>query len=144
MQNSKTPHFLGQFTTRHSLIQKKSHVPRQSAWKTEKNVHLSFLIFETSSHTFFNDRKSIFQKFKMCEIMNKLEISQTVMQKCITFKNDFQILGRVKSFLGSSPSFPPPTFCRGLWKRVQLLWSFSIINWFLLISTYQKWGSSTS
>ena len=81
--------------------------------KTKKNVHLRFLNFENSSHTFFNDRKSIFQKFKICEIMKKMEISQTVLQKCITFKNDFQILGLVKSFFGSSPSFFTPNFLLG-------------------------------
>ena len=37
--------------------------------KTKKKVHLRFLIFEILSRTFFNDRKSIFQKIKMCEIM---------------------------------------------------------------------------
>ena len=39
------------------------------------------------------------------------------MQKCITFKNDFQILGRVKMFVGSSPSFSAPNFLLGPSKK---------------------------
>ena len=112
-QKSKTAHFLGQFTTRQFWIRKKSHIPRRSARKNEKNVHLRFLTFENSSHTFLNDRKSIFQKLKMCEILKNSEISQTVLQKCITFKNDFQILGRVKMFVCSSPSIWTPNFLSG-------------------------------
>ena len=132
-QKSKTAHFLGQFTTRQFWIRKKSHIPRRSARKKEKNVHLRFFIFENSSHTFFNDRKSIFQKFKMCEIMKKSEISQTVLQKCISFKNHFQILGCLKCSWVRALHFSPQTFCRGLKKRVQLLWSLSIIIRFFLI-----------
>ena len=49
------------------------------------------------------------------------KISQTVLQECITFTNDFQILGRVKSFLGWSPSFSTPNFLSWPSKRVQLL-----------------------
>ena len=75
--------------------------------------HLRFLIFETSSHTFFNDRKSIFQNVKMCEMMKKSEIYQNVLQKSMTEKNDFLIFGRVKSFVGSSPSFSTPNFLSG-------------------------------
>ena len=112
-QKSKTAHFLGQFTTRQFWIRKKSHIPRRSARKNEKNVHLRFLIFENSSHTFFDDRKSIFQKLKICEIRKNSEISQTVLQKCITFKNYFQILGRVKLFVCSSPSIWTPNFLSG-------------------------------
>merc|ERR1711940_449337 len=98
-------------------IRKKSHIPRRSARKNEKNVHLRFLTFENSSHTFLNDRRSIFQKFKMCELLKNSKISQTVLQKCITFRNDFQILGHVKLFVGSSPSFSTPNFLSGPWKK---------------------------
>ena len=68
---------------------KKSNIPRLRARKNEKNVHLRFLIFETSSHTFFHYRKSIFQNVKMCEIMKKSEISQIVLQKSKSFRNYF-------------------------------------------------------
>ena len=40
--------------------------------------------------------------------MKKSEISQNVLQKSMTEKNDFLIFGRVKSFVGSSPSFFTP------------------------------------
>ena len=112
-QKPKTDHFLPQFAARHVWILEKSHIPWRRARKNEKNVHLRFLIFETSSHTFFNDRKSIFQNVKMCEMMKKSEISQNVLQKSMTEKNDFLIFGRVKSFVGSSPSFSTPNFLSG-------------------------------
>ena len=92
---------------------KKSYTMTTGTEKQTKNVHLRFLIFETSSHTFFNDRKSIFQNVKMCELLKKSEISQNVLQKSMTEKNDFRILGRVKSFVGSSPSFSTPNFLSG-------------------------------
>ena len=49
-----------------------------------------------------------------------LACSQHILQKSMTFKNDFLIFGRVKRFR-------PPTFCRWLSKRVSILWSLSII-----------------
>ena len=112
-QKSEMTHFVGRFNTRHARFLEKSHIACRQAQKNEKNVHLRFFIFETSSHTFFNDRKSIFQNVKMCEMMKKSEISQNVLQKSMTEKNDFLIFGRVKSFVGSSPSFSTPNFLSG-------------------------------
>ena len=43
----------------------------------------------------------------------KSEISQNVLQKSITFKNDFHIFGRVRNFLGPSRSFSTPNFLLG-------------------------------
>ncbi len=81
-------------------------------------MYISDFLFLKIHHTlFFNDRRSIFQIFKMCEILKKSEISQTVLQKCITFKIDSQILGRVKMFVGSSPSFSTPNFLSGPSKK---------------------------
>ena len=68
-KNAKRPIFQADLPPDTLRYRKKSHIPRRSARKNEKNVHLRFLNFENSSHTFFNDRKSIFQKFKMCEIL---------------------------------------------------------------------------
>ena len=83
-----------------------------------KKMYISdFLIFETSSHTFFNDRKSIFQNVKICEMLKKSEISQNVLQKSMTEKNDFLIFGRVKTFVGLSPSFSTPNFLSGAPKK---------------------------
>ena len=113
LQNQKTGHFLPQFAARHVWILEKSHIPRQRARKNEQNVHLRFLIFETSSHTFFNYLKSIFQNVKICEMLQKSEISQNVLQKSMTEKNNFLIFGRVKSFVCSSPSFYTPNFLSG-------------------------------
>ncbi len=53
----------------------------------------------------------------MCEILKNSEISQTVLQRCTTFKNDFQILGRVKMFVCSSPSIWTPNFLSGTSKK---------------------------
>ena len=72
------------------LYTEKSHISCQLARKKERNVHLTFFIFETLAHTFFNDRKSIFQKFQNVWKNENSEISQTVLQKCITFKLIFK------------------------------------------------------
>ena len=44
---------------------------------------------------------------------NKRKISQNVLQKSATFKNDFLIFGRVKIFVGPSTSFLTPNFLSG-------------------------------
>ena len=49
--------------------------------------------------------------------MKNWEISQTVFQKCITLKNDFKLLCRVKMFVGSSPSFSTPNLLSGTSKK---------------------------
>ena len=72
-KKSKMVHFLTWFTTIHVWILEKSHKPWRRARKNEQNVHLRFLIFKTSSHTFLNDRKDIFQNVKKCEIINHSE-----------------------------------------------------------------------
>ena len=106
--------------------------------KTKKNVHLRFLSFENSSHAFFNDQKSIFQKFKMYEILKKSEISQPVLQKCITFRNDFPILGKVKMFVCSSPSISTPNFLQGPLKKGSTFMIAFDHNLILIFSNFCK------
>ena len=53
------------------------------------------------------------RKWSVFGFWKKSKISQNVLQKSTTEKNDFLILGRVKSFVGPSPSFWTPDFLSG-------------------------------
>ena len=53
------------------------------------------------------------RKWSVFGFWKKSKISQNVLQKSTTEKNDFLILGRVKSFVGPSPSFCTPNFLSG-------------------------------
>ena len=82
----------------------------------------------------------------MCEIMKKSKISQNVLQKSLTEKNDFLIFGCVKSFVGSSPSFWTPNFLSGAPKKC---FNFMIaVDHNLIFSDHQKilkinlWGKA--
>ena len=67
MKNTKIAHFLGNFATRNSKIWQIKIISCRSAWKNEENVHLRFLIFETSSQRFLQNMLRDFQKFKNYE-----------------------------------------------------------------------------
>jgi hypothetical protein len=53
------------------------------------------------------------RKWAVFDFSKKSKISQNVLQKSITFKNDFHFFGRVKNFLGPSRSFSTPNFLLG-------------------------------
>ena len=53
------------------------------------------------------------RKWSVFGFWKKSKISQNVLQKSTTEKNDFLIFGRVKSFVGPSPSFCTPNFLSG-------------------------------
>jgi hypothetical protein len=53
------------------------------------------------------------RKWAVFDFWKKSKISQNVLQKSITFKNDFHIFARVKIFLGPSRSFSTPNFLSG-------------------------------
>ena len=98
------------------------------------------------------------RKWAVFDFWKKSKISQNGLQKSITEKKYFLISSRVKSFVGSSPSFSTPnflsgaygnhfrllTFCRGVLERVAILWSLSTMNWIFLIICNKKWDTSTS
>ena len=53
------------------------------------------------------------RKWAVFDFRKKSKISQNVLQKSITFKNDFHFFGRVKIVLGPSRSFFTPNFLSG-------------------------------
>ena len=58
----KNAHFLGHFPARNSKIWQIKIISWRSAWKNEENVHLRFLIFETSPQRFLQNILRDFQK----------------------------------------------------------------------------------
>ena len=53
------------------------------------------------------------RKWSVFGFWKKSKISQNVLQQSMNEKNDFLIFGRVKSFVGSSPTFCTPNFLSG-------------------------------
>ena len=61
MKKMKIAHFLGQFSTRNVWKGQTKNISWGSAWKIEENVHLRFLIFQTSSQRFLPNMLGDFQ-----------------------------------------------------------------------------------
>ena len=57
------------------------------------------------------------RKWSVFGFWKKSKISQNVLQKSMTEKNDFLILGRVKSFVGPRTSFLTPDFLSGAFRK---------------------------
>ena len=103
-----------------------------------KNLRCTFFLF------FRADRRGIWLFFRIqnCLVVNwprkwavlhlykNSKISQNVLQKSATFKNDFLFFGRVKNLWVRAHHFGPQTFCRGILERLSILWSLLIINGF--------------
>ena len=84
------------------------------------------------------------RKWSVFDFWKKSEISQKVLQESMTEKNDFIIFGRVKSFVGPSPSFCTPNFLLGgSRKGCTFMIAFDHKLIFLIIGN-AKWMSSTS
>ena len=98
-----------------------------------KNLRCTFFLF------FRADRRGIwlFSRIQTCMLVNwprkwavlhfykNTKISQNVLQKSTTFRNDFLIFGRVKKIVGPSTSFSTPDFLSGAsWKAFNFMIAF--------------------
>ena len=99
-------------------IGKKSYTTTTKKKKKKKCTSHIFS-FMKLHHTLFSNIQTCLvenwgRKWSVFEFWKKSKISQKVLQKSVTEKNDLLLLGRVKSFLGSTPSFSTPNFLSGV------------------------------
>ena len=85
--------------------------------KSEVYIFFVFPCWSSGTMTFWPHPSvsggKLAQKMGRFWFLKKIKNLSNVLQKSITFKNDFHFFGRVKSFLGPSRSFSTPNFLSG-------------------------------